>query len=258
MLVAVLVAFMVMNLVYLLVRWTGRVAIVDVGWAYGVVLVLFLYASAGTGEPWRRVLLLVMGGGWGLRLGTHLLTDRVLRGAEDGRYVALMKHWGKGAGRKMFWFHQAQAVLVVVMSLPFYSIANGLESALRVWDIAALALWLVSIAGEALADRQLARWRSDPANAGRTCNSGLWRYSRHPNYFFEWLHWWAYVLLGLSAPHGWLTLIGPVLMFAFLFRFTGIPYAETQALRSRGEDYARYQRTTNRFFPWRPKKELQQ
>jgi steroid 5-alpha reductase family enzyme len=81
------------------------------------------------------------------------------------------------------------------------------------------------------------------------CRAGLWRYSRHPNYFFEWVHWWAYVLIGHAAP---LTLLGPAAMLLFLFRVTGIPYTERQALKSRGEQYREYQRTTSRFVPWPP------
>jgi steroid 5-alpha reductase family enzyme len=111
------------------------------------------------------------------------------------------------------------------------------------------------VAGEALADRQLAAHRRDPANKGKTCRSGLWRYSRHPNYFFEFLHWFAYVFLAVGMGIGWIaaSLIGPAVMLVFLYRVTGIPYTEAQALRSRGEDYAEYQRTTSPFLPLPPK-----
>ena len=121
-------------------------------------------------------------------------------------------------------------------------------------DAAGALLWLVAIAGEALADMQLARFRRDPARAGQGCRQGLWRYSRHPNYFFEWLHWWAYVLLGLGSPWWWVTVAGVVVMYVFLTRVTGIPYTEQQALRTRGEAYRRYQETTSVFFPLIPSK----
>ena len=117
-------------------------------------------------------------------------------------------------------------------------------------DLAGALLAVGALVGEGIADRQLAAWRHDPANRGVTCRAGLWRYSRHPNYFFEWVHWWAYVLIGAGV---WWTLLGPALMLVFLFRLTGIPYTEQQALKSRGEDYKRYQQTTSVFFPWFPK-----
>ena len=103
----------------------------------------------------------------------------------------------------------------------------------------AATVWLVSVGGESLADAQLARFRANPANRGKTCRSGLWRYSRHPNYFFEWLHWFAYVLLAAGSPLHWLAWSGPVVMYVFLRWISGIPWTEQQALRSRGEDYAR-------------------
>ena len=105
-----------------------------------------------------------------------------------------------------------------------------------------------------LADRQLSAFRMNPANRGQVCRQGMWRYSRHPNYFCEWLHWWAYVLLAVGAAGGWLNVLGPVLMLYFLHKVTGIPPTEAQALKNRGEAYREYQRTTSIFFPWPPKK----
>ncbi len=116
-------------------------------------------------------------------------------------------------------------------------------------------MWLASVGGEAIADRQLAKFRANPANKGKTCRDGLWRYSRHPNYFFEWLHWFAYVLLAIGSPIAWLAWAGPLVMYVFLRWISGIPYTEAQALRTRGEDYARYQRTTPMLIPWFPKED---
>ena len=122
------------------------------------------------------------------------------------------------------------------------------------WQLAvAAAIWLVSVGGESLADAQLARFRADPANRGKTCRSGLWRYSRHPNYFFEWLHWCAYAVAAIGAPLAWLGWLGPVVMYLFLRYISGIPFTEQQALRTRGDDYRDYQRSTPMLFPWFPK-----
>ena len=116
-------------------------------------------------------------------------------------------------------------------------------------------LWLVALGGETLADRQLAGFKADPSNRGKVCRTGLWRSSRHPNYFFEWLVWVSLFVVALPAPWGWITIFAPALMLFFLLRVTGIPYTEQQSLRSKGDAYRAYQRTTNAFFPWFPKKE---
>ena len=120
---------------------------------------------------------------------------------------------------------------------------------LGVLDILGGVIWFIALTGETIADRQLDRFRKNPDNRGQVCQDGLWRYSRHPNYFFEWLHWWSYVLIAIGAPWGWLTIIGPLAMLFFVTRVTGIPPTEAQALKSRGEAYRRYQQTTNAFFP---------
>jgi len=114
-------------------------------------------------------------------------------------------------------------------------------------------VWALGVGGEAVADAQLKRFRQDPGNRGKTCRRGLWRYSRHPNYFCEGVHWCTYVVMSIGLPDWWLTLVGPVVMIGALLKVSGIPMAEAQALASRGEDYREYQRTTNAFIPWFPR-----
>jgi steroid 5-alpha reductase family enzyme len=124
---------------------------------------------------------------------------------------------------------------------------------LSLFEWIAIPIWLLAVLGETFADRQLANFRADPKNKGQVCQTGLWKYSRHPNYFFEWLHWWTYAAIGIGHWWGWINLLFPAAMAFFLFKLTGIPSTEEQALKSRGEAYRRYQQSTNRFFPWFPK-----
>ncbi|MBS1858610.1 MAG: DUF1295 domain-containing protein [Acidobacteria bacterium] len=228
-------------------------AIVDAGWSGGLALLGILFAALGDGLPARRCLIGVMAGLWGMRLAVHLLTDRILGHPEEGRYQQLRREWRTNIPLKFLAFYEFQALLCIVLSAPFYLAAVNPAPGLRWTEYAGAALWLVALTGESLADRQLHAFKQDPASRGRTCRAGLWKWSRHPNYFFEWLVWVAFALVALPAPWGWLGLFSPVLMLYFLFRVTGIPATEAQALRTRGDDYRRYQQTTSVFFPLPPK-----
>ena len=237
-----------MTALWLLQRRTGNAGIVDVGWSAGVGIVGVLAAALGAGWAPRRLLAGLMIALWSLRLAVYILR-RVVGEPEDGRYTRLREEWGAAFQRRAFFFFQAQAVLAALFAVPVWVAANDPRPGWGVREAATAAIWLVAVAGESLADRQLARFRADAANRGRTCTAGLWRYSRHPNYFFEWLHWWSYVLLAVGSPWWALTLVGPALMLFFLLKVTGIPATEARALLSRA-DYAEYRRTTSAFVPW--------
>ena len=232
-------------------RGTRDATAVDALWSLGIGALVVAYALIlpEPADPARRALVAALTASWSLRLGGHLLRDRVGGVAgEDGRYRHLRKVWGARAQPRFFVLYQVQAALAALFSVPPMVAMHGGPLDAEAWAGAALAV--VAIGGESLADRQLARFRRDPTHRGRTCREGLWRYSRHPNYFFEWLHWWSYVLIGQGAALTWL---GPVLMLVFLYRVTGIPHTEAQALASRGDDYRDYQRTTSAFVPWPPR-----
>jgi steroid 5-alpha reductase family enzyme len=151
-------------------------------------------------------------------------------------------------------FFQQQAASVVVLGVPFLLIATNPRPGLAPLEWAALALWCVAVLGEALADAQLAAFKRAPGSRGQVCRRGLWRYSRHPNYFFEWLIWMSYGLFALAAPWGWLGLIAPAAILYLLLRVTGIPLTEQQTVLSKGAAYVRYQKSTNAFFPWPPRR----
>ncbi|MCC6408235.1 MAG: DUF1295 domain-containing protein [Planctomycetes bacterium] len=235
---------------------TKNATAVDVAWTANLGLLAALYAVLGDGWGPRRLALALVVGAWSLRLSVHLFRHRVLaEREEDGRYRALRAKWGDAAPRNFLFFYWAQGALDVLLSVPFVLAAQHATSGFHPLELAGGALFAAALFGESLADRQLAAFRANPANRGRTCRVGLWRFSRHPNYFFEWLQWCAFALCAAASPWGWLGVFAPLLMLFLILKVTGIPPTEEQALRSRGEDYRRYQRTTSAFVPWFPRSE---
>jgi steroid 5-alpha reductase family enzyme len=232
---------------------TGVAAIVDLGWSLCMLIATVAYSLYLDGEILRRLLIILTAGFWAARLAYHIYVDRVRPGKEDGRYIYLKSVWGSRANFNLFWFFQTQAVAAVIFSLPWYLIAQSGEANLRWVDLLGVVIFVIAICGESIADHQLSVFRRNPAFAGKVCRVGFWRYTRHPNYFFEWLHWWAYVCFAYGVSMWWLVILSPVAMFILLTKYTGIPYTEMQASRSRGDDYREYQQTTNAFFPWKPR-----
>jgi steroid 5-alpha reductase family enzyme len=228
-------------------------AIVDAGWAGGLALLGVIYAATGGGYPVRAWLIAAMAALWGLRLAIFLLFTRVIGQPEEGRYVQLRREWGGNLPLKFLLFFQFQALLCILLSTPFLLSALNPQPHLALFEYAGTALWLVAWIGEFLADSQLQSFKSNSANRGTTCRAGLWRYSRHPNYFFEWLVWVAFAVFAMGSPYGYLAVFAPLLMLFFLFRVTGIPATEAQALRTKGDEYRRYQQTTSGFVPWFPR-----
>jgi steroid 5-alpha reductase family enzyme len=225
---------------------------VDVAWALGIAGTAVAYALLGDGSTLHRVLVAGLGTIWGVRLGTYLLA-RLAGREEDGRYQELRRRWAPNADRAFFVFYQAQAGFILVFSLPFaFVAADPGDVTWLAWAGAALAL--ASIAGEVTADTQLAVWKGNPTNKGKTARNGLWGWSRHPNYFFEWLHWVAWAIIAVSSPYGWVAIFVPVFLLVLLFKVTGIPETEAQSVRSRGDDYRRYQDEVSVFVPLPPKR----
>jgi len=237
-------------LLYGLARWIDNYGIVDIAWSYSFAALAAVYALFGAGWPVRRALVAAMAAAWSVRLGTHLLV-RIARKhpAEDGRYRQLRQEWGARFAPRMAGFFQLQAASVVILGVPFLAACTNPEPSLKPLEIAGLALWLAAISGEALADAQLAMFKRDPGNAGAVCDAGLWRYSRHPNYFFEWLIWVSFFAFGAASPWGWIGVASPACILFLLLRVTGIPATEEQAIRSKGEAYRRYQERTSAFVP---------
>ncbi|MFG0328062.1 MAG: DUF1295 domain-containing protein [Phycisphaerales bacterium JB037] len=245
-------AVAVMVALYLVQRKHGDAGIVDVGWSYALGASAIFAGVTGTGDLGPRILIGVLGGLWGLRLGTHILTDRILKGIEDGRYQMFREKTGDRFQRFLLWFYLGQAGSVPILAVPFV-LASTAPGPIGFFGVAAIVVFVIGLTGEFIADEQLKSFKRKPESKGKTCREGLWRYSRHPNYFFEWLLWVAYALAALAAPWGWVALFAPVLMLVLILKVTGIPPTEARAVRSRGDDYREYQRTTSPFFPLPPR-----
>jgi steroid 5-alpha reductase family enzyme len=244
----------------MLVLWlislvTRNAGIVDVGWCLGLILltgvaVVHSPITAAGLHTWGLTCMVTI---WGVRLSLHILI-RMESGPEDARYAQLRSEWKTLIPLKFLAFFEFQALLDVALSLPFFAVALDPSPLVNPLCYVGIALWFCAVLGETVADVQLSRFKRKPENRGQVCRVGLWNYSRHPNYFFEWLIWVAWALFALPSPGGFVGLIAPVLMFYFLFRVSGIPATEAQALRSRGDEYRRYQETTSVFVPWSHKK----
>jgi steroid 5-alpha reductase family enzyme len=225
---------------------------VDVGWVCGVTATALLFAATGSGWPPRRLIVALTFAVWGIRLAGFLISDRLTGSAEDPRYRALRAQWGLSRSRRFFWFFQAQALAAAFFALPAMLASANPNPTFTALEGAGLVIWALGLAGEAVADRQLAAFKRR-APRGATCDAGLWRYSRHPNYFFEWSVWVGFATMASSWPWGLAAWACPALMLYLLLRVTGIPATEAQALRTRAESYRRYQQTTSAFVPWRPR-----
>jgi steroid 5-alpha reductase family enzyme len=249
------VAAAIQLLLWAIQQRTRNAGIVDVGWAgsFALVAALFAWRATAPVEAWAPIAIVV--GAWSIRLAAYLVARGAASAPEEGRYVDLRARWGARAGRRFFVFFQAQAALVGVLStafvVPFVAAPWDGSGWLRALGATTAAGALV---GEAIADAQLRRWKRDPAHRGRVCDAGLWAYSRHPNYFFEWCVWIGYAVYGLAfAPLGLVALAGQAIIVASILGVTGIPPTEAQALRSKGDAYRAYQQRVSRFIPLPPK-----
>jgi len=233
---------------------TRNAGIVDVGWAlaFAPVVAVFGVMAHTPWCVWGPIAALV--GAWSVRLGGYLIARGAASGAEEGRYADLRARWAPHASRAFFVFFQAQAALVGILSTAFV-----VPFVVTPWDGGAvrgagIAITSIGLLGETIADAQLARFKRTAAK-GSVCDVGLWSWSRHPNYFFEWCVWLGYAVFGLAfAPWGLVALGGQALIVGTILKVTGIPATEAQALRSKGDAYRAYQARVSAFVPWPPRR----
>jgi steroid 5-alpha reductase family enzyme len=236
---------------------TGNSGWVDTIWTFSVALVgvvAALWPFAPDTLPARQWMVATLVAAWGVRLGLHIAV-RSATAHDDPRYADYAKQWGADAPRKMFGFLQQQALGSIPLVFAIFVAAQVPIAEFRFQDYLGALILFVGIAGEGVADAQLKCFRDNPANKGEVCDAGLWRWSRHPNYFFQWLGWLAYPVIAIAPayPWGFAALLAPLFMFWILNYVTGIPPLEAQMARSRGVAWHAYQARTSRFFPLPPK-----
>ena len=178
------------------------------------------YTIQATGETDRKMLAAALAVLYAGRLGFYILFNRVIGKTEDARYRRLREQWGSSESVRMFGYFQLQALAVAAFSLPFLVLIQHSRPPFALIELVGLLIWIVGVSGEAMSDWQLAQFKSKSWNRDRVCRNGLWRYSRHPNYFFEWLHWWDYVVMGVNTPGWLLTWVGPIGMGLALLKVT--------------------------------------
>ena len=250
--VAAIVLAIVFALVWAISVRVRNYGFLDAIWSLSVAIVSPLYAVLGTGDITRRWAFAAVGSIWSLRLGLFVLT-RVIKHhpQEDARYRTLREKWPTPA--RFLLFFELQAFIAVVFSTPFLLASINQSPRMAPLEIAGLALAALATAGEYLADWQAQRFKRTTKDKKAVNDVGLWRYSRHPNYFFESLVWWGFFIAALPFPYGWLTIVCPLMMLYLLLNVTGIPLTEKHSLQNRGEVYRQYQNRTSRFIPWFPK-----
>lgn len=226
--------------------------IVDIFWAFNFLVVAIIIWLLADGYPQRKTLVCALASLWSLRLGIYLLIRVGSHlDVEEGRYKQLREEWNN---TKFFFFFQMQAFSNVMLAIPFFIIALNSEPTISTMEYIGAALWFLCIVGEGISDWQLHYFKKQPQNKGKVCQFGLWNYSRHPNYFFQFSLWVSVLIFALPSPYGWVAVICPISISYLIFKVTGIPMTEEQAVRSKGEAYKEYQRTTSVFVPWFKKK----
>jgi steroid 5-alpha reductase family enzyme len=243
-----------MSALWLVYFFKRNAGILDIGWPLSFMLVMAAYLFIGEGDFLKKGLLACMVWGWGGRLAWHLYR-RYQLSEEDVRYQRIRSNWGDHPDSKFFMLFVFQGVLAVFLTLPFLIVAYASNSTWYGVEAAGFLVWIIGVIGEGMADQALKQFQSDPENKGKVCKKGWWRYSRHPNYFFEFVVWVGYFLFALGSPGGWMAIISPAIILVLLTKISGIPQTEAEALKSKGEDYRLYQKKTSSFVPWFPEED---
>lgn len=257
-----LIAVFAFMLVVMSLSWFAQRALknagwVDVFWTFGTgasCVAVALWSGAGANHD-RQLLVAALAAIWSLRLGFYIAARVASSTTEDVRYATLRETWGRAFQSRLFGLVIVQAPATTLLSWSVFAATHASDAALRLRDGLGILILAIAIAGEALADEQMRRFKSKP-NHGPINDSGLWSWSRHPNYFFEWFGWLAYPAIGFDPANigSWATWIAPVLMYLILRYGTGVPALEHNMLMSRGDAFRAYQARVSAFIPMPPKR----
>jgi steroid 5-alpha reductase family enzyme len=244
--------FVYMTLIYVIALFKKDNSIVDIAWGLGFVFIALLTFFLEKGFTFRHTLVTILVLIWGFRLAVHIFIRNRGRG-EDFRYAQWRREWGKGfLLRSFFQIFMLQGLLLLVIVSPVMLVNSSKEAGTSLLDLFGLILWLFGFFFEAGGDYQLSRFKKDPQNKGKIMSSGLWKYTRHPNYFGEAVMWWGVFLIALSIPYGWTAIISPLLITFLLLRVSGVTMLEKRYAGNK--EFEAYAKRTNAFFPWFPKK----
>lgn len=227
---------------------------IDAAWSGGFFVQALLFYTFSSAPSNRKLLFFSIVAIWSLRL-CYYLTKRIKshHPQEDTRYLQLRQDYGENFKKRFLYFFLMQAVSISFLTLPFIYTFNNSSPSLSLFEWVGFALFMVSLLGESLADSQMSNFKNNPANKGKVCNVGLWKYSRHPNYFFESCIWFSFYIFMLGTPGLWWAIYAPVTILILLLKVTGVPPSEAQSLKTRGQSYVDYQKRTSVFVPWFPK-----
>jgi len=248
---SIILLFVYMTTIFLFALWLRDNSIVDI--AYGPAFVLLgwiglLLLGSGHTRQWLIVILVTI---WGIRLAGHIFLRKQGEG-EDFRYRQWRESWGKSfVWRSFLQIFMLQGAVIFLVALPVLLVINDPGGRIGSVDLAGLLVWLVGFGFEAIGDWQLLQFKRNPANKGKIIQHGLWRYTRHPNYFGEAVLWWGLFTVALNAGYGVLAIISPLLIDVLLLKVSGIPMLEVKYRNN--PEFIAYKARTNAFFPWFPK-----
>lgn len=250
-LVAVFTIFVYMSGNFILALWRKDNSLADIAWGPGFLLVAAVGLFFSGNETLRQWIVLALVAVWGLRLAVRIYRRNHGKG-EDFRYQKWREEWGKHwIIRSYFQVFMLQGLFMWLISFPLIIINSNSIHSLGWVDYLGICVWLTGFIFEAVGDAQLDRFLRNPNNRGRILDSGLWRYSRHPNYFGEVLQWWGIFVIALSVPNGWISIIGPLTITVLILKISGIPLLEKSMAKN--PDFKAYQSRTSVFIPWFPK-----
>jgi steroid 5-alpha reductase family enzyme len=248
----ILAVFLYMTTVFLLAMKKEDNSIVDIAWGLGFIGVTLLTFFLKEGWTTRQFIVSVMIFLWGMRLALHISIRKKGRG-EDFRYAKWRHDWGRWfVLRSYFQIFMLQGVFLLVIAIPIMLINHSPREGLTWIDLFGIGVWCTGFFFEAVGDYQLKQFKRKPENKGKIITTGLWRYTRHPNYFGEVVMWWGIFLCALSVENGWIAILSPLTITFLLLRVSGVTMLEKKYQGN--PEFEVYAKRTNAFFPWFPKK----